>query len=397
MDHQQFHAYGAALEGAGLTSRPLGMVDLAAFQANAESMRLRAAGKPIRVASKSLRIRRSVENAIQLDGYQGVLAYTLPEALWLHQQGVSDDIVVGYPTTNGPALRELANDDAARSAITLMVDSADQLDLIDAAAPGHQELRLCVELDAAYQPVRGVRAGALRSPVRTADDAARLATTIARRPGFSLVGMMAYEGQIAGVGNAGSSPRALAVRLMQKLSATEIATRRGEAVDAVRAVADLEFVNGGGTGSLESTSADPSVTEMAAGSGLMGPGLFDHYTAFSPRPAQFFVLDVVRRPNPRTVTVLGGGWIASGPPDQSRLPTVAWPQGLSYAATEAAGEVQTPLSGVAANTMSLGDPVFFRHAKGGEMAEHLNEYAVIDSGEVVDLWPTYRGEGKAFL
>ena len=72
------------------------------------------------------------------------------------------------------------------------------------------------------------------------------------------------------------------------------------------------FVNGGGTGSIVSTSADPSVTEIAAGSGLYSPALFDGYRSIRPIPAAFFALPVVRRPRPGIVTALGGGWIASG-------------------------------------------------------------------------------------
>ena len=67
-------------------------------------------------------------------------------------------------------------------------------------------------------------------------------------------------------------------------------------VAAVSAVMPLEFVNGGGTGSVERTSAEAAVTEVAAGSGLYCPVLFDGYRAFSSRPAAFFALPVTRRP-----------------------------------------------------------------------------------------------------
>ena len=51
----------------------------------------------------------------------------------------------------------------------------------------------------------------------------------------------------------------------------------------------------------------------------------------------------------------------------------------------------------AAAGLGLGDTVYFRHAKAGEPAEHLNEIAVYSSGRIIDSWATYRGEGKAFL
>jgi D-serine deaminase-like pyridoxal phosphate-dependent protein len=184
---------------------------------------------------------------------------------------------------------------------------------------------------------------------------------------------------------------------MQRASAKELAERRGAAVAAVREVADLEFVNGGGTGSIESTHADPSVTEIAAGSGLFGPHLFDDYVHFSPAPAASFALGVVRRPTVDVATLLGGGWIASGPPGPDRLPQIAWPQGLRMLPREAAGEVQTPVTGAAARDLALGDRVWMRHTKAGELAEHVNDFAVVEGGAVVDTVPSYRGEGKAFL
>jgi D-serine deaminase-like pyridoxal phosphate-dependent protein len=187
------------------------------------------------------------------------------------------------------------------------------------------------------------------------------------------------------------------VRWIQKNSATELAERRGLAVAAVRQVADLEFVNGGGTGSLESTAADRSVTEIAAGSGLFGPHLFDHYVQFTPAPAAAFALPVVRKPTPGMATILGGGWVASGPPAVDRLPLVVWPEGTSMVGNEMAGEVQTPLTGEAAARLRVGDRVWLRHTKAGELSEHLNEFAVVDGGRIVDTLPTYRGEGHAFL
>jgi D-serine deaminase-like pyridoxal phosphate-dependent protein len=182
---------------------------------------------------------------------------------------------------------------------------------------------------------------------------------------------------------------------MQKRSARELAERRAAAVAAVRELTELEFVNGGGTGSIESTSAEAAVTEIAAGSGIFGPHLFDHYTAFRPAPAAAFALSVVRKPRPDIATVQGGGWIASGPPGTDRLPLPAWPRGLGMVPREMAGEVQTPLTG--ARRLEVGDRVWFRHTKAGELSEHLNEFALVEGDRIVDTLPTYRGEGRAWL
>ena len=374
---------------------PYGVISVEALAANAHDMLARAQGTPIRVASKSVRVRGVLDAVLSLPGYHGILAYTLPEALWLAE--THDDVVVGYPTADLLAIAKLASDEQLASRVTLMVDSLTHLDLIDSVAPASQraEIRVCLELDASYRnPVLG-HVGVRRSPIHETAEAASIAAAIVKRPGFTLVGMMGYEAQIAGVGNAGLGN--LAIRAMQKASVAELKERRGAAVAAVRKVADLEFVNGGGTGSLETTHDDPSVTEIAAGSGLFGPLLFDGYEHFQPAPAASFAMSVVRRPNADIATVLGGGWIASGPPGDDRLPRPAWPEGLKYLPREAAGEVQTPVQGDAARDLRVGDRVWFRHVKAGELSEHLNEFLLVEGDDVIDRIPTYRGEGKAFL
>jgi D-serine deaminase-like pyridoxal phosphate-dependent protein len=156
-------------------------------------------------------------------------------------------------------------------------------------------------------------------------------------------------------------------------------------------------VNGGGTGSVESTAAESVVTEVAAGSGLFGPALFSGYRAFDPVPAAFFALPVVRRPGPGVATVLGGGYLASGPAEASRLPEPYLPAGLKLDPQEGAGEVQTPLHGDAARHLHAGDRVYLRHAKAGEMCERFDRLHLIDGDAIVEEVPTYRGEGKTFL
>ncbi|RDV46305.1 amino acid deaminase/aldolase [Leifsonia sp. ku-ls] len=388
---------------------PLGVLHLPALRHNAHDMLRRAAGKPIRVASKSVRVRSVLDAVLALPGYAGVLAYTLPEALWLAEGDAEhapiEDVVVGYPTADRAAIARLARSPELAARVTLMVDSIAHLDLIDAVVPpGEREtIRLCLELDSSWlAPVLG-HVGVYRSPVHSAAAARDLAAAIAARPGFALVGMMGYEAQIAGQGDnpPGKPAWGATLRWMQKNSREELLARRGEAVAAVRGVADLEFVNGGGTGSLEFTASDPSVTEIAAGSGLFGGHLFDTYRSFHPAPAASFALSVVRRPNAQTATLLGGGWIASGPPGPDRLPSIAWPTGLAMVAREMAGEVQTPVTGAAASILRLGDRVWLRHTKSGEPSEHLDGFHLVDTvdgrARVVGVAATYRGDGKVFL
>jgi D-serine deaminase-like pyridoxal phosphate-dependent protein len=381
---------------------PLAIVDLAAYDANAADMVRRAGGRPIRVASKSIRCRALLDRVLAVPGYAGVLAYSLAEALWLCGAGTSNDILVAYPTVDRAALLRLAHDEIGRANITIMVDSVEHLDFLDhTLGADHPNIRVCLELDVSWRPLGhrpAVHIGPRRSPLHTPAQALAFAKLVLARPGFDLVAMMAYEGQIAGLGDnpPGQPFRAAALRFIQRRSSTELNERRAAAVAAVRTVAELEFVNGGGTGSLEVTSADGSVTELAAGSGLVGPTLFDAYRGFHPQPALLYALPVVRRPHHNTATLFAGGYVASGTGTPDRLPSPHLPAGLKLTGTEGAGEVQTPVLGAAADQLRIGDRVWLRHAKAGELAERISAYHLITGDHIEATVPTYRGEGQNF-
>ncbi|WP_116210830.1 alanine racemase [Streptomyces olivoreticuli] len=381
---------------------PLAVVDLQAFDANARDLVRRAGGKPVRVASKSVRCRVLLERVLARDGFSGVMSYSLAESLWLARSGFPD-VLLAYPSADRAGFAELTSDPELAAAVTVMVDDPAQLALIDAARAGgrrSEEVRVCLEMDTSLRLLGGrVRIGALRSPLRDPVRLAEVARAIDRRPGFRLVGLMAYEAHVAGVGDAvaGHPVRSRAVRLMQAVARKELAARRAEAVRAVQAVAELEFVNGGGTGSVASTAAEEAVTEVAAGSGLFVPRLFDHYSSFRGRPAALFALPVVRRPGVGVVTVAGGGYPASGAAGRDRLPTPYLPAGLRHDAREGAGEVQTPLLGRPTDDLLVGDKVWFRHAKAGELCERFDTLHLIDGDRVIRTVPTYRGEGRTFL
>ncbi|MBM6545476.1 amino acid deaminase/aldolase [Janibacter sp. YIM B02568] len=376
-------AWSAAVVG---RRAPLLAVDLDAFDANAADLVRRAAGMPIRVASKSVRVRSLVERALGMDGFAGVMGYNIREGLWLAEQGI-EDVYIAYPSVDAEAITRLAGDATLRSRVTLTVDSIELVDLLHRL--GAKGVRVAVDVDASLR-VGPVHIGARRSPLRAPEETARVARAAADR-GLAVVGIMFYDAQIAGVPD--SSP---AVRIMKRRSDAELRTRRSAVVAAVREVTDLEFVNGGGTGSLHVTHEDTSLTELAAGSGLFTPTLFDGYDSFEPRPAMAFALPVVRRPASGYVTCFQGGYIASGPAGQDRVPVPVWPTGLELVGTEGTGEVQTPLKGDAADRLAIGDLVWFRHAKAGEVCERFDEVVLLRGGEVVDVVPTYRGEGTCF-
>ncbi|HUB35989.1 MAG TPA: amino acid deaminase/aldolase [Solirubrobacteraceae bacterium] len=393
---------------------PFALVDLDALWANAADMERRAAGKPIRLASKSLRCRELQRRVLAREGFRGTLAFTLPEALWLAESGF-EDVLVAYPTVDRGALAALWRlpDSHPRAHVTVMVDDVAHLEAIESARPEDaldRPVRVCIELDASHPLLGGrVRVGAKRSPLHTPADVAALARQIfARqihgRPQLELVGLMAYEGQTAGLGDAPPRRplRGLALRALQARSARELAERRAATVAALREIwpstaAPLEFVNGGGTGSLHLTAREPAVTELAAGSGLYGPRLFDSYRAFRPRPAALFALPVVRRPSARVATLLGGGYLASGPADAARLPAPHLPAGLRLDRQEGAGEVQTPVLGDAAADLAVGERVWLRHAKAGELCERFPALHLLEGERIVETLPTYRGEGQCFL
>lgn len=383
---------------------PFAFVDLDALRANADQMLGQAAGLPIRVASKSVRSLPVLRRIFELDErFRGILSFTLPEALFLADEGFHE-IFVGYPATDRAALDELAAHAAKRPDAhpALMVDDVAQLDLIDAAArPLGATIRVAVDIDPSWWVAGGrlARVGPKRSPIRTADQARRLAVEIERRNGARLVGAMAYEGHIAGVGDdvPGRPVRSAAIRFMQMRSEAELAGRLPGVVSALREVADLEFVNCGGTGSLARSAKLGVATELTAGSGFYAPALFDAYRSLALSPAAMFCLPVTRRPQPGIATALGGGYVASGAPGSDRLPVPYLPAGLRLDRDEGAGEVQTPLGGPGAARLQVGDRVYMRHAKAGELCERFDALHLVDGDAIVDQVPTYRGAGHAFL
>lgn len=396
-DHR---AFVRALEGHRL---PALICDRDAFDRNVTALGRRAGARPIRVASKSVRCVALLERVLAARGFRGVLCFSVLEAVRLSEHGI-DDLVVAYPSVEASELEAAAVRIHEGSKIVLMVDDVAQLAAIEAAATGAGvEIPLCIDIDLSL-PIAGLWFGVRRSPLRTPAQAVGLAREIGRRRGMRLVGLMGYEAQIAGLADrpgrgasAAQRAQAMAIRGLKALSRRELRERRGAIVEAVRQEADLDFVNGGGTGSLESTASDPSVTEVTAGSGLYAPQLFDDYEGFSHRPALAFALPVTRRPAPGIYTLHGGGYIASGAAGADRLPRPWRPVGATLLEAEGAGEVQTPIAYL--GILEVGQPVLFRHPKAGEVCERFRDILVVggDPMQVIESVPTYRGMGWCFL
>ena len=389
--------YRAALADARL---PAAFIDLDRFDANLALLRRRAGGLPIRVVTKSIRSVAILRRLVAAGPFiQGLLCYSPAEAAWLAAQGF-DDLVVAYPSVEPADLRAVAAQLRAGRAITLMVDCAEQVRRIAAIAQAEGVVMpLAIDLDMSSD-FPGIRFGVYRSPIASPAAALALAAEIAGTAGVRVDGLMGYESQIAGLMDdvPGQRIKNTIVRALKRRSIAEVNARRRDTVAALAAAGHrLRFVNGGGTGSFESTRLDASVTELAAGSGLYVPTLFDHYLAFDARPAAGFALAVTRAPRPGVVTCAGGGYPASGPAGPDRLPRPWLPEGCALIGNEGAGEVQTPVRVPASADLKIGDPLLFRHAKAGELCERFDALLLISGGRVVDQVATYRGDGQSFF
>ena len=329
------------------------------------------------------------------------MAYSLAEALWLAADGV-DDVLVAYPSVDTRALMRLAEEPWLRERVTVMMDDISQVALaerafIRAGWTDGTPVNVCLDIDASLQLGIGtarIHLGVRRSPVRTPAQAVSLARGVERTGRLRVRGVMFYEAQVAGVPEIGL--KAPAVRVVKNLSMRELAVRRPAVVSALEEeLGRPMLVNGGGSGSVQRTAGDPTVTEITAGSGLYCPTLFDSYSTFTPRPAAFFGLDVVRRPAPGIVTAFGGGYVASGPGVPSRLPKPI--DGARFVGSEGAGEVQTPLRyPQGRDGGAIGSRVWLRHAKAGEAMERFDQAHLVSGGRLIETVPTYRGEGRNF-
>lgn len=385
---------------------PCALVDLDALERNVDRIRGRIAHPPhtIRVATKSVRHRGVLRRILDRGGHalRGLLCYSAEEAAWLAGEGF-DDLLIAYPTVQRAPLDAIAGAVARGSTIRAIVDCPDHLEaLAGAARRASIVLEAVIDLDVSYRPLGGrAHLGVRRSPIRSAQDVAALARAAKSIPGVRVVGLMGYEAHVAGLADdppATSAARRAAIKALKRVAMPAVVALRGAALEALRAEGvKVALVNGGGTGSVAATAADPAITEIAVGSGFLCSHLFDHYEGQDLEPAQLFALEVSRVPDKEHVTCAGGGYVASGWPGPDRLPIPVLPRGLSWLELEGAGEVQSPLRVTGAErTPRIGDPVFFRHAKAGELAERFPEYLLFRGDRIEGREATYRGEGRCF-
>ncbi len=394
---QAYDYYKRVFEGRSL---PLAYLDLDVLAHNIRQIVSRAAGKHIRLASKSLRSGAVLRHILAAHScFQGIMCFTAAEAVYLAAQGF-DDLLIGYPTWCEQDILAVATTVATGTQITLMVDCLEHIEQIETVAQRQGVcLPVCLEIDMSMD-LPGLHFGVWRSTLRTPEHVRTIVEHIKASSHVRLDGLMGYEAQIAGVGDSmpGQRVKNALVRQLKRRSQREIAERRAAIVEFIeRQGLPQRFVNGGGTGSLASTGSEAAVTEMTVGSGFYAPALFDYYREFRYQPAAGYALEIVRHPRPTIYTCLGGGYIASGAVGPEKQPQPYLPQGARLDAREGAGEVQTPIHYQGPVQLNLGDPIFMRHSKAGELCERFKHLLLVSQGTVVDEVTTYRGDNQNFL
>lgn len=381
-------------------SSPSAWLNQRALDANIAKVNARLGDKKLRVASKSVRCIPVLQRIAQRSpAFVGLMSYSAQESLFLLEQGF-EDLLCAYPSVDLEAIHACESLAGPGSKLLWTIDRAEHLQRLASVGQAlGRKLRVCVELNLSM-PLPGLYFGTRRSSIRSLEALRSLVQQAGIWKHCRLAAVMGYEAQIAGVatGIGQFSPRGMGIRTLQRLSARRVASFRAQVVQELQAThGPLEVVNGGGSGSLEWSAAQPELTEVAVGSAYFMPAYFSGMPTMQDfQPAAGFALPVTRNPSLGVITCQSGGFIASGPPGPDRQPEIVYPPGLQVFSLEAFGEVQTAMSVPSGTSVKIGDCVWLRHAKAGELCEHFNELHVFRGNEVIERYPTYRGQGKSF-
>jgi D-serine deaminase-like pyridoxal phosphate-dependent protein len=379
---------------------PFAYLDLDLLDENIRAIKSRAGGKQVRLASKSLRSVAVIRRILNADAcFQGLMCFTAQEAAYMAQQGF-DDLLIGYPCWHEEDIAAVARATADGAHITLMIDSVEHVEQAEKVAQKYGvRIPLCLDIDMASN-FPGLHFGVWRSSLRTIEQVQPILEHILNSSHVWLDALMGYEAQIAGLGDSypGKAAKNRLVQMLKRRSVVEIAERRAAIVAFIeRHGIQLRVVNGGGTGSMRTTRAESVVTEITVGSGFYSPALFDNYRDFRYQPAAGYAIEIVRQPGPSLYTCLGGGYIASGAVGADKQPQPYLPHGAHLDPLEGAGEVQTPVRYEGTTQLHLGDPIFMRHSKAGELCERFTHLLLVSQGAIVDTVTTYRGDGQCFI
>jgi D-serine deaminase-like pyridoxal phosphate-dependent protein len=379
---------------------PLAYVDLDLLDQNAQIIKQRAGQLPIRLASKSIRSISLIKYLLDLDPqFRGIMSFSAEEAAFLSKNGF-DDILIAYPSVNSEIVRDVARELQRGKYLNLMVDDPEHVEnLNNSGRENDTIIPISVDIDVSVD-FPGLHFGVWRSPIRSLTQLHALLNSIEQSEFVRLDGVMGYESQIAGVTDQvkGQPVMNSIKRLLKKMSLKKIEKKRQQAVALIEDRGwKLKFVNGGGTGSIESTVKDKCVTEVTAGSGFYNSHLFDNYSNFRLHPAAGFACEINRIPNEGIYTCSGGGYIASGAIEKLKAPLPFLPREAKLTENEGAGEVQSPILYSGNHQLNIGDPIFFRHGKAGELCERFNEIYLVQKGQIEKVVKTYRGDGQCFL
>ncbi|MHB8596381.1 MAG: amino acid deaminase/aldolase [Ktedonobacteraceae bacterium] len=379
---------------------PFAYLDLDLLDENIRDIKSRTGGKRVRLASKSLRSVAVIRRILDADAcFQGLMCFTAQEAAYMAQQGF-DDLLIGYPCWHEEDISAVARATSDGAHITLMIDSIEHVKQAEKVAQKYGvRLPLCLDIDMSSN-FPGLHFGVWRSSLRTVEQVQPILECILNSSHVWLDALMGYEAQIAGLGDSypGKAAKNRLVQMLKRRSVVEIAERRAAIVALIeRHGVQLRVVNGGGTGSMRTTRAEEVVTEITVGSGFYSPALFDNYRDFHYQPAAGYAIEIVRQPGPSLYTCLGGGYIASGAVGTDKQPKPYLPYGAHLDPLEGAGEVQTPIRYEGTIQLHLGDPIFMRHSKAGELCERFTNLLLVSQGAIVDTVTTYRGDGQCFL
>lgn len=381
--------------------RPFILLDKDLLDQNIKAILQRAQGKSIRIASKSIRSVAILKMLLEQSPTMiGVMSYSAEETLFLLENEIQN-ILIGYPIVNKEHIRQLCVKIATGAQVTFMVDSIEHIQIIEACAAAiPTTVNVCIDIDMSSK-FPFIYFGVYRSSINTLAQLKTLVQYIKSTSHIKIHGLMGYEAQIAGLPDQVASKGFMnrVISFLKKKSIAEIAARRKACVDYLQAEGfALSIINGGGTGSIESTLQENYINEVTVGSGFFNSHLFDSYKQFKHQAALMYAIECTRKPQTNIITCSGGGYVASGAIGLNKQAIPHLPLGLQLIPDEGTGEVQTPMDISHCKVpIQLGDPIFMRHSKAGEVCERFNKiHILIDQKNILEV-NTYRGIGKCFL
>lgn len=379
--------------------RPFAWIDLNAFDANIRFINHHIKDKNVRIATKSIRsiplLKYLNEKLVNVSGF---MTFTASETCYLLENGF-DQLLIGYPVFEEQSVIEILHYIKKGYDVCFMVDDIRQAKWLNTLAKRLDvDVGICIDINLSFDlPL--IYFGTKRSAIKSLQDLMDFLDLLKKQTHLHIEGVMGYEAQLAGIGDLPLQKwKRPVIQQLQNASKKHIAKLRKDVVNFILSeYGDLEFVNGGGSGSVDFTTRSTEVTEITIGSAFFNPSLFDQYSQLDLHPAVGFALRVTRKPEADVVVCHGGGYIASGAIGKDKQPVPYEEQSLDFLPFEGAGEVQTPLKIKNFHTINLGDTIYFRHAKAGELCERFEHLEAVRNGQHVDCFKTYRGEGKCFL